>query len=318
MIQYLEQLVEEGQYQQVLTYAETLLLSQDHSPRELLMIKAALLKARCELNEYQGALVSGRLAIRLALDLEEWDYFGTSAFLLGPVYIRLQQPEVAISTCLEYLENLHKYARALKYETTVWFNLGMSYMALGDSQEATKNMWKALEISERKHTDRDTHGIRHGLVYMLTKLGDYRPIPGLLAKCAHYLRHHPEASRAKESWFWHYIMRAEFAAVTNRVHRAEAVARRGLFLSHNLPEQQFFFYMVLARIAQKISLRDAARHSLAARLCAIACRRYDLESESADFLYATTKLDPNAIEELSHDYALLEFAGRYPWAGDPV
>ncbi len=313
MIEYLEQLVTEGQYAKALEFAEHLLLRQENSLEEILRINCAMASSRLELGEYHGAVVSGELAIRLSFDLELWDYYGKANFLTGAAHLFLRQPEEALTMCLAFLGKFQEYNTAREYETVVWYNLGFAHMALNDIPAAKQAYRRSLEAAKQLRDGRKEHGVRQGLIYLYLKTREFNAIPHLLAQSASFLRKNPEAAEWRNSWLWHLLLRAEFALLTNRLARAEAIASRGVRVAAKAPHQRFHFHMVLARIAHRGSLhKEAMGHSLAARVCAMSCHRYDLESEAGDLMYMITKADPAALRDLDQKYITdLLYAATY-------
>lgn len=310
MIEYLELLVEDGDYNKGLSYAEQLLLNNECSPSGLVAIHCSILRCRYYLNEYYGALMSGKLVLRLAEELGEWDYFGTACLYVGSVLDRLGQPEAARTHCYDYLANTHKFGRALRHQTMIWSNLGIYHTQLGDGPEAVRALTRALDLATAAGNARHAHGIRHGLIQAFIKFGTFTEVPALLAKCLHYLRHETNSPDHRDSLLFHFKLRAEFALLTNRPDRALAVARRGLHYAAERPDHLFNLHMVCARVCLYTgNSTDAVMHSLAARVSAIQVRRFELEALAAEFMYECTKIDGEFAGDRANEYTIPGLVG---------
>lgn len=303
MIEYLEKLVEDREYQKALAYAEELMLKSDQTAMELLAINTAILVCRCRLDEFYGALVPGQFCVKLARDLEAWDYYGMACSFLGVAYSRLRQFESAITSLWDYIEKIPYYKDALRFEVRTWYNLGIIYTAVGDRWNSSQALSRALEAASRSGNEREAHGIRQALIQARIESNQLELIPVLLAKCLHYLRSQPEGLDIRESRLWHFKLRAEFALATNRLGRATAVATRVLNQCEDHSLFQFYFHMLLARIAQRSgNAIEALGHCLAARIHAVRCRRFDLESTAVEFIYDVTQAEPIDLHDVDAHY----------------
>lgn len=299
MIEYLEKLVEERQLEKALAYAEQLLLAGDRTPRELLVINCALLTARLYLEEYYGAMLAGQLAMNLARDLNEWDYFGQACVNLGVACGRLRLFEDTQKYLYEYLVKLPLYRTSGRFEPLAWYNLGIAHHMGGRNHEAASAFSKALQVANRQGMDRQAHGIRQGLIEAYLEIGELSPVPGILAKCLHYIRHNSDAPELSETRLWHFHLRAKFAVKTQRYGRAVTVAAKGLREAQDSPVHQYDMYMVLAEATHLMGdTRRSLRYALHARVCAMRCHRYDLEYQAADFMYELTRSNPEAFSNL--------------------
>lgn len=299
MVDYLEHLIESRQWEQAIRYAEEILLQGNCSQRDIMVTNRCLLTARIETGEVNGALVAGQMAIQMALDLQEWDYYGTCCVDMGLTHVRLQQSDLANHYYYEYLAKLPYYVHALRWEADVCYNLGRNQASAGQIQEAIQSFERALRAADRTGDSRVAHGVRHALIETYIKAGEVGPVPQLLARCAHYLRHHPRARDIRQSRLYHLDLRAQFALLTNRFDRALAIALRGLQESEGDPQHQYDFHMVLARIALRTKFVQVAfGHLLAARVYSVRCRRYDLEARVSEHMYKIMKDTPNVLQEM--------------------
>jgi tetratricopeptide (TPR) repeat protein len=306
MIEYLEKLTADKEWQEALTYAEHLLLTGAHSMKDMIAIQCALTASRVELGDYSGAVVAGETAVRLAGDILEWDYFGLACMDLGAAYYYLSDWDQAIYTWLEFLTALRFYDKSAQYEARVRYNLGLIQTARGDFAEGCRSMQQAVLAAERLGTEQLAHGIRLALVGSLLKAEQMQLIPRLLAQSGRYLRRHRDTIGIRESEPWHTKIRIEYTLATNRLSKARRLALRELLGSGARSDQQFAFHMILAQMAvQQGCKHEALGHFLAARSHAVQCHRQDLESEAG-----------TAISQLSADGATLKHVVDRYYLGD--
>jgi tetratricopeptide (TPR) repeat protein len=297
MLDYLEQLIKEQQWEEALILAERLLLDQDNRVEDLFRINMALVTARVSLGEYAGAILLGEHSLGMASDLQDWGAYLTLCHYIGVSYSCLNQWPAAREAWLNYINHLELYGQDHLFEVITWFHLGVAHEAQGDLEDAVRYHLKAREVAERCGTSRQVLGVNHAIIHDYVKLGKFDLIPELLAKTAHYLRNHPEADEWGKAKIFNLQVRANFALQTRRYERARLVALRGLSLAVNEPLHQFAFHMILASVAQATGhTAQMINHYLAARVAAIRARRYDCEYGAAESLYKFMQAQPNALE----------------------
>jgi tetratricopeptide (TPR) repeat protein len=297
MLDYLEQLIKEQQWEEALILAERLLLDQENRVEDLFRINMALVTARAALGEYAGVILLGEHSLGMAADLQAWDQYLTLCHYVGVSYSCLNQWDLAKEAWHNYINHLPLYGQDHFFEVITWFHLGLAYEVGGELEAAVKYHLKAREVAERFGTDRQLLGVNHALIHDYVKLGRFEPIPRLLAKTAHFLRKNPDAEEWGKAKLFNLQVRANFALQTKRYKRARQVALRGLNLAVNEPLHQFSFHMILASVAQATGRTgDMINHYLAARVAAIRARRYDREYDAAESLYKFMQAQPNALE----------------------
>lgn len=289
MIEYLEQLVEEGRHREVLAEAERLIpLLID--PQDILTTHIRVVVAHCCLGQWREALASGAVAINLAEEQSNWDAYGMVTLYVGNAYSRLGQYDEAIAYMYQYLTSLGKYGKAAAHEAIAWFNLGTWLLLLRRPDEAIKCLWDALAAAERTKNHRSAHGVRQALVEAHLQVGMLQPVPRLLAKSGHYLRMHEGTQSITNSHIFHLKLRSQHALVTNRLRRAEILAVRGLELGLGT-EHEFWFHRLLSNVSQNQNdVMTALDHAHAARCCGIRENRPDLEAEANAMISALSKL----------------------------
>jgi len=305
MIEYLEQLVEQRQFPEALKYAEQLLLSGDVTLRDLMVINNTLMISRSETAQYHAALIPGQLALRLARELEEWDYHGLVCIDLSHVFNMIRQYDRACDLCYEFLSHLHLYDKAAKHEFNVFYNLGINHGRTGNPTEAIKSLQRAVEVATRLKKHAFTFGARHALIGAYLTSGNHQPIPKLLTKCLHFIHSNP-GETTLTGRLWHFVLRAEFGLCTKRFERAEMVTRRGLQMAHNEPRHMYAFQMLLSRIAHaRGNLTEALGYTLGARVFAIRCQRYDLEHEASEQMYKFASQQPELLVDIRPENVFL-------------
>jgi len=289
LIEYLEKLVEDGDYNAAIECAERLMLSGDNSAIELARIHCGLLISRYQTDQFYAASVSGQLALNLARELEEWDLLGRCCFWLGCTYHRLGNPQLAISTLLQYFNYKIYYSASASLEPLIWVNIGIFHTKMDDPTGAIGYLKRAVEAARARGDSYIHNASRHALVEAYVLKGDLRSVPRLMAESLHFLRHNEDKWFAADSYLWHMLIRAKYAVQRNLVDRAIAIATRALKGSENRNNQQFYLNMLLAGLFMKKGLiNEAFGYSLSARICAIRGKRYDFESQAMDLIYQMT------------------------------
>ena len=284
MIEYLKQLTEEQRWGKVLSYAERLTKDSDRTANELVVIYCSVLRARLELGEYPGALAAGEVVTKLAPEIEDWESFGAACNNIGVVHMILKQYEQARHYFQEYLTNAHRFNQDPERTSNVWYNFALALKALGRATDAIEALTGALEHASMTGNHRRVNALTLTLVDACLKAGEMKPIPRLLARSGRYFRSLP-ASSTVESLLYHLTYRTEFALLTGRLFRTRALALRGLSLAVGRPRHEFSFHLLLAKAARASMWEaEALDHVWAARSCAIACQRPDLEADATAFL----------------------------------
>lgn len=300
MIEYLEKLVEDGEYHKALDYAEQLLLNPGNSNWDMMEIYTLVCRARYRTGEFYGAQVAGQLAVEMARKLEAWDHFGKAAAWLGVSYERLSQPENALVAYYDYLAHVPFYKEASEYHVMVLYNMNIVQGQIGQHEESLRTLQKAAALADALNDQRKAHGIRHAFINALLRYGKFDQVPELLAKSAYYLRHNATAPDYMQSLLWHQVLRVRFALATNRLQRAIRVARRGLRLANGWPDVSYELHLMLAQVHERLGeLHLALREAVRARSIAIGARRFDLEFGAANYVYGLLNLHSDLMERAS-------------------
>jgi tetratricopeptide (TPR) repeat protein len=300
-VDYLERLISERAFEKALAYAEHLLNNQDNDSRGLLIINHSIMYARHHFGDFEGAIASGELAAKLAKEIGEWDYHGTACLTLGASYDRLRQVHKAMVWWYQFLECSAYYSA--RKEALAWFNLGTGHKFLREHEKAIVAFERGLHAATKMGNDRFAHGIRQALIETHIAYQNTAEVPKLLANCAFYLRHNPNAHMGRESHLFHLKLRAEYALATKRFGRATAVALRGLRASDGLFEMQAYFHFLLSQIAYASKGNiHALGHVQAARNFSIMCKRSDLESIYTTQLHTILRNNPGIIRDANSYY----------------
>ena len=302
VIDYLEQLVETGEYAKAIELGEQLLKDRENQPVQVLAIHCALLQSRCALGQLEGAVATGKLCLTQAKELHQWDYFGKVSLYLGVAHARLHRHREAVDLYAQYIDHINLYKDALRLQLMAWYNLGLSNLAVGDWRSAALSLTAALDKASTEGNTRTLHGVRQALVQARIAIGEFSSVPKLLAQCAHYLRYAAVPS-SRTSRLYHLELRARFAAATGRASRARLLCLRGLEEAGDDFEHLAFFHMLLARLAWGAGAGcEALGHSTAAQIAAKHALRPDLETESAELTYSLSRTFSYAAEDVDAFY----------------
>lgn len=313
VIQYLEKLVEDKQYEQALDLAERLMLDPENGAGELLRLNKAIMLARLGVNEFYGASVSGQVAAKLAEELGEWDIHGEACLNTAVAYFNMRQFSEAKACLYKYLGRIACYRDVLFMEPVAWYNLGLVYHKLGDLEEAAKVLLKGLEVALQRGASRMAHGLRHALIEIHLRQGDLRAIPQLLTTCLIYILRNNNAADMALSRLYHFELRAAYAIATGRLHRAHAIATRGIRLSAGQPEHLFNMHMILAKVfGLQGDMPNSCSQLLTARVVAVQGKRYDLEHVATEHLYhVITESPADIIIPATTGVAINDVESRY-------
>jgi tetratricopeptide (TPR) repeat protein len=299
MIEYLEKLVGDKEHAKAVRYAEQLLANRDNTPRDLLVIHAALLTSNYHSARYEQAIPSGHIVIPLASELEEWDYFGLACIDLGSAYYVLNQEKQALDWWLQYFTGVQYYKRAARREAVIWYNIGLAYNKLGEIDEASQAFARGIEAANRFGNTRFAHGIRQGFIDVCLKANRLEQIPRLLAQCGKYLRDHSDI----ESQLSYKGLRAKYALLTGRVSRARAVALNGMSSSDGQLEKQSELHLVLAMVAIDLgSTLESLGHASAAQALANKCHLQYLASEATQIIYEAVRNQSDVAARMDEYY----------------
>jgi tetratricopeptide (TPR) repeat protein len=283
MIEYLEKLLADKEFSKALALAEQLLLDRNNNAKQLVAIQSAIAESRLHLQDYSGALVAGGVAVRLARETRDWDYFGLACMHMGAAYYYLRDWGQAINAWTDFLTALTWYQKCAAFEPTVRYNLGLAQNATGEFRHACYSMEQAISAAKRFGNEDFAHGIRLALVGALLKDGNLNPIPRLLAVCGRYIRTHCDNIEVHDSGLWHISLRVEYTFTTGRLDKARRLALRAVYNPDARSDHQFSFHIMLARVGHRRGCAvEALGHALAARIYAERCHRHDLLVEADD------------------------------------
>lgn len=297
MLDYLEQLIKEQKWEEVLHVAEQLVQKSDNTVEDMVRISLALIIARAMIRENSGVVTLADHALEMAVDVGDWDAYLTICHFVAFAHLSLNQVDRAKYYWISYIENKDKYVGYHLYEIVTWFNLGVTVAQLGDDAGAVYYYEQARKVTLARGMDRHLLGINHALINAYTRLKQYDKVPRLLAQTLHYLRHNQLDDRFDPAKFFHFKVRAEFALATRRFRRARLVAERCLDMKDISQEHQYLVHMILAKISRETHEFDCmVRHLTSARIAAIRARRYDYELIAAEDLYDFIQSHPSSLE----------------------
>lgn len=298
MLDYLEQLIKEGQWEEALILAEQLVQKTDNTVEDMVRINLSLIVARAMIREHSGVITLSDHALGMASDVGNWGAFLTICHFVAFAHVSLNQRDKAKQYWLKYIENAAKFDGQHIYEIATWFNLGATSAQESDFEASVYYYEQAKKVTVARGTSRQLLGVNHALISAYTGLRQYDRVPLLLAQTLHYLRHNSDADDWVKARFFHNKVRAEFALATKRYHRARMVAERSLELAKDFPEHRYFMHMIMANVARETEqYGEMVKHLTSARISAIRARRYDFELNAAEGLYEFMQANPQSVED---------------------
>jgi hypothetical protein len=302
MLDYLEQLTKEGQWEEALIIAEQLVQKTDNTVEDMVRINLALIAARSVIGEQTGVITLGDHAAGMAADVGNWDAYLTICHYIAFAHARLNQMAQAKQYWLNYIANMAKSDAPHPYEIVTWFNLGVMASIEADDESSAYYYEQAKKVTLQRGTERQLLGVNHALIHVYTRLRKFQQVPPLLAETLHYLRNNQGIDEWLKARFFHFKVRAEFAVATKRFTRATRVAARCLELAVDFPEHRYYMHMILANVARETHQHhDMVRHLTSARVAAIRARRYDCELTAAEGLYQFLQTNPQDSDSVQDE-----------------
>lgn len=307
MVGYLTQLMEDGEFDKCLRLAEQMLLRGGMTLAEMAQVNFVICRCRVGLKDSYGAINSGLLAVKLARDAQEWDIVGRALLNVGTAYLATRQYPLALQHLYAFLENLHLYTTAHRFEGAIWRTIGVAHQRNLESAQAIDALEKAIKWFKKHDADHSAFSCTHDLVHTYLYLNESKqklpldPVPRLLDQEKQFVHKYPEDPSYQGIYQYD---RAAYYLRLKRYGRAMVCAMKALDAAkgdHQLSSQS---HMILYECFRDLGdAKQAMGYALAARVEAIQGRHYDLE-----FLAATAMTElirrtgTEAIRELDVEY----------------
>lgn len=307
MVDYLWDLMLQGEYRRSLELAEVELLKTAGDLHSLARLNYIIFFCRMKLGDLVACISSGLLALTLAQRLGNTDLEAGALVNLGWAYNRCRKYEEALAFFYDYVTLNQRTGVAPFREELAWRGIGLSLSNQMRSAEAIKAHERVVAIVSR-HGKREDE-LRAVLDLVSIRLGGAATdpeqfLPGtkeLLQTVRSELKQDP-ALIALETLY--LVQVAYYYLYGKRYGRAIVVAHRGLQLSKGDKYLEYRFHMILYRAYSAVqNHKDAFGHALAARMAAIADRRYDLEFEAAEQMATVLRRQGlGVMTELDREY----------------
>lgn len=290
MIDYLVQLMEEGDFAQGLRLSEQQLLRGGMTLAEMATVNLVICRCRLGLQDPYGAINSGLLAVKLARDTHEWDTFGRAVLNVGTAYMGTRQYDLALQQFYSFFEHKHLYTKSWRFEGSIWRSIGVAHQRKLESDRAITALKRAHQWFSRQGIDHSAFSCIHDLVgtylqiHATNPAASLAPVVDLLKEERELARKNPEDSYFRANYLndqASYYLRAA------RLGRAIVCAAKAMEARRGDNQLCFHSYMILSQSNRTLGEhKQALSYALAARVEALRGKHYELE-----FLAAQTMAD---------------------------
>lgn len=281
MIQVLTALMEEGQYDKCLKAAEQQLLKGGWNISQLAQINLVICRCRLGLQDPQGAVPSGLLAVKLLRDLGEWDLLGRALLNVGTAFVGVRKYNEALEQFYGYFEYLPYYRESKRFEGAIWKHIGITHQRRLETPPAVEALNRAREWFTKHGVDHGAFTCTHDLlnthlqVHETDPTASLAPVVELLAEERAMVKKYPGDTHMRGLL---YLDEASYYFQVRRFGRALVRAMQAMEVHRGDPMLNFHSHMVLYRCNRELGhARDALGYALAARVEALHARAYDLE-----------------------------------------
>lgn len=306
MVEYLVQLMEEGEFEKCLRLSEQLLLKGGMTLAEMAKVNLVICRCRLGLQDSYGAVNSGLLAVKLARDLKEWDILGRALLNVGTAYMGTRQYDRALEHFYGYMEHVHMYETARRFEGAIWRSIGVAHQRKLESAQAVDALNRAFQWFTKQGADHSAFSCIHDLVHThlqvrRTKGASLDLVPPLLEEERRLARKYPADPFFQGIYLYD---RATYYLRAKRYPRAMVCAMKVLDMSKGDHQLTSNAHIVLYECSRDLGdIKQALGYALAARVEAIRGKHYDLEFIAAQAMADIIRhKGTDAIRELDVEY----------------
>lgn len=307
MVDYLFQLMEEGQFDKCLRLSEQTLLRGGMTLAEMAKLNLIICRCRLGLHDSYGAINSGLLAVKLARDLKEWDVLGRALLNVGTAYMGTRQYSQALQHFYGFLENVHMYSTARRFEGAIWRSIGVAHQRNLESDRAIDALNRGYKWFAKQGADHSAFSCIHDLIHTYLQLHEtdptfsLDPVSELLDQERRLARKYP--TDAFFQGIYQYDRAAHYLRL-RRYGRAMVCAMKALDICRTDFQLTSSAHMILYECSRDLGdTKQALGYALAARVEAIRGRHYDLEFVAAQAMAdIIRKQGTEAIRELDLEY----------------
>ena len=308
MVEYLVQLMEEGEFEKCLRLSEQMLLRGGMTLVEMAKLNLVICRCRLGLQDSYGAINSGLLAVKLSKDLKEWDTLGRAFLNVGTAYMGTRQYDLALQHFYGYLENVHQYTTSRRFEGAVWRSIGVAHQRKLEPKRAVDALNRAQLWFVKQGADHSAFSCIHDLVHTHLQIRETNPnlsaedpVPALLEHERRLARKYPSDTFFQGIYLYD---RATHYLRCRRYGRAMVCAMKALETSKTDHQLTSNAHMVLYECSRDLGdTKQALGYALAARVEAIRGRHYELEFLAAQAMAEIIrKQGTDMIRELDLEY----------------
>lgn len=307
MVEYLIQLMEEGEFEKCLRLAEQMLLRGGMTLAELARVNLVICRCRLGLQDSYGAVNSGLLAVKLARDVKEWDTLGRALLNVGTAYMGTRQYDHALQQFYAYFENAHLYTKAQRFEGAIWRSIGVAHQRQLQHTQALGALNRAQQWFVRHGSDHSAFSCIHDLVHTYLQVHEtnrqfsLQPAFALLEQERLLARKYPADTFFQGIYLYD---RASLYLRTRRYGRAMVCAMKALDVCQSDHQLTSNAHMLLYECSRDLGdTKQALGYALAARVEAIRGRHYELEFLAAQAMAEIIRQQgTEMIRELDLEY----------------
>lgn len=276
----LSDLLRHGRYADCREVAETLLLRGGLDQWGLAVVYLALSRSLSALHANQEALGPAELAVHYARDCGDNDLLGRAICHSAYIYHETGLSKRAVARLTEYFSYHSLYKQARSLEGWAFFNMAVSYRAIGRGTKAVEYYGKAYRWHVSEGADpQQVERCRANLAWQHLKMGEIEPAEAFMEGSEEYLVQYPNDLDARAR---HWNNLAFHAYMTGEYRRAMETAARLVGLRGVTPLRKAYACLTLHYTARAMGQeRVAMGMGVLARIQASVARRPDVEEEAS-------------------------------------
>lgn len=307
MLDYLWELMVQGQYARCLSLAQGELLGSADSLASLARLNYIIFFCRMQLGDPAAAVGSGMLALTLARKVGDTELEASALVNLGWAYTRGRRYEEALSYFYGYLALFQATGVASHQITSAWRGIGVTLSQQHRAEEAAQAFERLVPLMAETGCRIKLANAK--LLLLSARLEAARSdrdrclagVLDLLRAVWVILKNEPQLTA---EWASYQIHLGQYYLLAKRHKRAMVVASRALAAYPDDKLTQYGCHMILYHAYRSMGrFTDALGHAVAARMAATDAKRYDLEFEAAERVVEVLKeRGPGVVHELDRQY----------------
>lgn len=310
LVESLMRLMEDGEYASCIRLAEMQLLQGGFTLSELAKVNLVVCRSRLGLQDAQGAIPPGLLAIKLARDTGEWDVLGRALLNVGTAFISIRQYSQALHHLYSYFEHLHRYSSSARFEGAVWRHIAVAHQRKLESSQAVDAFRRACSWYARQGMDHSLFNCTHDLIATYLQQAEQgakdwlEPVKELLQSQRQIARKYPTETYYQGYYMWELAARYR---QEGRYRRAMVGALKAMEIHKDDPELAFHCHMLLHECSKVLGDgKQALGYALAARVEAVRARHYELEFLASQAMAEVIRQKGSrVVQELDDEYQQL-------------